>query len=116
MIQWKRVLPGGALLLSASFGTQAETAYTFDSVTGIVHRQGATTQITGVLVNDTAPTSVTINYQNSTTSVFDRCLNFYTLMLSSPGIYRLAVATEPYTDLAGNTYTLLIRCGLERIP
>ena len=113
MIAWKRVLPVAALLLSASVGAQADTIYTFDSVTGIGHRQ-SNLDLTGVLINNTAPTTVTVPAQLAG-GHFERCVTFFNLMLTNPGTYRLTVVTESHVDPSlGITVTNFVRCGLER--
>ena len=108
----KRVASIAALFLSASFGAQAaETVYTFDSVTEFAHRQSYF-DITGVLTNTTAPTTVSVPNGGP----FERCRDLFNLVLAHPGIYRLSVVTEPYTDGSGITFTNFIRCSVSQIP
>jgi hypothetical protein len=60
MIELKRVLACGVLLLSSSFGAQAaETTYVFASLTGI-QDDGTKLSLTGVLVSTTTLTTLAL--------------------------------------------------------
>lgn len=81
-----------AILACGPLASQAaETAYTFDSVAGVEHRYNEI-RITGVLVNDTTPTTVTLPWGSS--SLYERCDRLFNIVLSLPGVYNLTVVTE----------------------
>ncbi|MBM0103824.1 hypothetical protein JM946_03675 [Steroidobacter sp. S1-65] len=76
----------GAILLASSLGALADT-YNFDSISKVSYNTGLGMQLTGVLVDDTAPT--TIVSQNSHVST--RCDSMVAEMLKNPGAYTLSV-------------------------
>lgn len=80
-----------AALACAPLATQAtETVYTFDSVTSIEHR-AADILITGVLVNDATPTTVTLPW--GVGEIYNRCDRVFNVVLGQPAAYQLTVAT-----------------------
>jgi hypothetical protein len=113
MIGLKRVVPCAALLISSSFAAQAVAAtYAFASVTGIQY--GASILVTGVLVNDTASTTITLPSAGSADS--DRCKGFIFAMISTPGTYTLTLVTAEVSDPILGTNTTLSSCRLDRNP
>jgi hypothetical protein len=99
------------LLAVASFSTQAaETDYTFDSVSKVKHRSSSIA-ITGVLVGDSAASTVTI----PGSAFFERCDKVLNLMMSSPGAYILTVTTEIFVSNPP-PYTAFVGCSLELKP
>jgi hypothetical protein len=88
MMQWKRALACGALLLSGSFAAQATETTTFSFLTGI-QDTGSVISLTGVPANTTTPTTLTLPG-----GVPDRCANLFLAMLSNPGTYNLTVVTD----------------------
>ncbi len=103
----------GALLLASSFGALAsDVIYNFDSVSKIGYTDGTGTQLTGVLVNDTVPSTVTSSYGAT------RCDSLAADMLKNPGVYILSVTireTAPQFPGAQWQYSL-INCNLELKP
>jgi hypothetical protein len=115
MIGLKRVAPCAAILISSSFAAQAVAAtYAFASVTGIQY--GADISVTGVLVNDTAPTTITLPKAGPAASDLDSCKGFVFSMISTPRTYVLTVVTTETSDPLLGTYTILSSCGLDRTP
>lgn len=103
-----------AALVFASFATQAaETVYTFDSVTAIKHRIYQVS-ITGVLVNDSTPTTVTLPW-NDGLNPQARCERLFNVVLSQPATYRLTVVTDVVTqpDPIGNPTQVVVFVGCE---
>jgi hypothetical protein len=82
-----------ATLLAAATVTAhaAETDTTFDSVSSIQHR-ASTIVITGILVNDTVPTTYSFP-SGGGGGVDERCDRLYGVMLTQPGVYTLTVTT-----------------------
>jgi hypothetical protein len=112
MIRLKQVLPFAALLLSSSFAAQAvETTYAFGNVIAIDY--GTSLSITGVLLNNSAPTTITLPMG---LSIFDRCQDFIVAMINNPGSYRLTIAfdSQPNPLDPNNSLYSLTRCRLER--
>jgi hypothetical protein len=111
MIELKRVLACGVLLLSSSFGAQAaETTYVFASLTGI-QDDGTKLSLTGVLVSTTTPTTLALG------PVPDRCVNLSLAMLSNPGTYNLTVVTDTEPDpFTGVPITSFAHCRLDLGP
>lgn len=103
----------GALLLASSFGALAnDVVYNFESVSKIGYIGNTNTQFTGVLVNDTVPSTV------SGGSSFDRCDALTREMIKSPGVYNLSITvreTEPAFPGGPWQYSL-IACSLELKP
>jgi len=112
MIRSKQVLPFAALLLSSSLAAQAvETTYAFGNVTAIDY--GTSFSITGVLLNDSVPTTTTLP---AGLSILDRCQGFVFAMISNPGSYRLTIAfdSQPNPLDPNNPFYSLTHCRLER--
>ena len=108
MIELKRVLACGALLLSSSFGAHAaQTTNTFATLTGI-QDDGSSVSLTGVFVNTTTPTTLALP------NVPDRCANLFFAMLSHPRTYMLTVVTDTETGLSGIPFTVFTNCRLDR--
>lgn len=100
----------GAVLAAAPLAALAQTisVYTFDSISSIDYRDPAA--ITGILVNETTPTTLILPPGNSA-----QCPRFFELMLTEPGKYILTVATSVEQG-SGGTYEFLRGCKLERKP
>ena len=92
MTRLKRVMSFAAVVLSMSSALSAQTVaagtYVFGSVTGIQYATGGTT-ITGVLANDTAPTTYALPAASSYCS--DNLSGFLSTMISNPGTYTLTL-------------------------
>jgi hypothetical protein len=71
-----------AALFAMSAGALADGTYEFDSITE-VSINGA--EFSGVLVNDTVPTTITVQ------STHERCFSWMQLMLTNPGTLTLTV-------------------------
>ena len=83
-----------AALALAPLATQAaETVYSFESVTGIEHRIQEVL-ITGVLINNSTPTTVTLPWPANASPPHPRCEQLFDVVLSQPGAYRLTVVTD----------------------
>jgi len=92
MIGKKYIL--GALLACAPLASHAVvTTYTFDSISSIENGESIGLVITGVLVNDTVPTTVAIP-RYSSGGYIDRCNSLYTLVLSLPSVYSLTITVD----------------------
>ena len=111
-----------AVLACTTFAAQAaETIYTFDTVTGIQHRQNDVV-IRGTLVSDATPTSVTLPWSQITYpyTQYTRCADVFNVVLSNPAAFTLTVTTELVTEqspLGGTTTTLYFRsCSADRKP
>jgi len=109
-----------AMLACAPLATQAaETVYTFDSVSGIEHL-GDSVVITGIRVNDTVPSSVSLPWAAG--QRFDRCEKLFNVVLAAPAEFTLTVATELVTTWVGpppeRQVTILVfnRCRADRKP
>jgi hypothetical protein len=99
MIRPKHVLGAGVLLL-ASVAAHAEdtlTTYVFDSITAIRHARSAGITITGVLANDTVPTSLSTDSAIGD-GVGAQCAKYYELMLLHPGTYALSLVIKTTSD------------------
>lgn len=95
MIGKKYIL--AAALACAPFATQAaETVYTFDSVTGIEHRQNEV-RIKGILLNHTTPTTVVLPWWTLPYH-YEHCPNVFNVVLSQPAAFTLTVVTELVTE------------------
>lgn len=83
-----------ALLACAPLASQAAPAtYTFDSITAIEHGSSSGLVITGVLVNDTVPTTLAMPMYGSG-GYLDRCTNLFNVVLSLPSVYLLSITVE----------------------
>ena len=112
MIGKKYIL--AAVLACAAFATQAaETAYTFDTLTGIEHRSNEV-RLTGVLVNDTVPSTVSLPSFGGG-GLYDRCARAFENMLSLPGTYILTVVTDALPP-PSPTPVIFVRCSLNFKP
>jgi hypothetical protein len=113
MIQLKRALACGALLLSSSLVAHATETNTFAFLTGI-QDNGSSVSLTGVLINTTAPTTVALPI-----GVPDRCARLFFAMLSNPGVYNLTVVTDTEIDNGPfgppTTFTVFTNCRLDRV-
>lgn len=89
MIGSKRVLATALLALSPFAAQAVETNYVFDHVSAVRARLSNVT-ITGILVGDSVPTSVTTPSGGPT----ERCDRLFNLVLSQPGAYTLTVTID----------------------
>jgi hypothetical protein len=110
MIGSKRALVGAALLLAASTASAVDTAYTFTSLTEIVEQNGTSITVTGVLANDTVPSTVLLYTPT------ERCSGFMETLLKNPGAYILKVTTYYTTYPNGTVGYGINRCSLEVAP
>jgi hypothetical protein len=103
-------------LAVAPFAAQAvEVSYTFDSISAIKQR-GNNTSITGILINDSVPTTVSLP-TGSTAVPNERCDRLYVLMLDQPGKYTLTVTKDIPTPTGGPPMPeSLLGCTLEAKP
>jgi hypothetical protein len=118
MIGLKRVAPLAAILLSSLAAAQSgtTTTYVFAQVTGIQYgptNSANTYSVTGVLVNDSASTTVAIPIPSTTSP---SCGDFPSMMISHPGVYTLTIVMAQFTapPPASGTYTALSTCRLDR--
>lgn len=122
MIRHKCLLAAAFAFAFAPLATQAaETVYTFDSVTGIEHASTSTLIVRGILVNDTAPTSVSLPW-GSGAAPFDRCEKLFNVVLAEPAAFTLTVTTDielRYVGPPPETVTQVLvfkRCHADRKP
>lgn len=86
-----------AALFAMSASAFADGTYVFDSITE-VSINGA--EFSGVLVNDTVPTTITVQ------ATHEKCFNWMQLMLTNPGTLTLTVTvytSPPSMGLPGST-------------
>jgi hypothetical protein len=103
-----------AVLACAPLAAQAaETSYTFDNVTGIEHR-GSEVRLTGVLVNDTLPSTVALPSFGGG-GHYDRCARAFESTLSLPGMYNLTVVVDTLPP-PSPTPVVFVRCSLTLKP
>lgn len=107
------------LFATATFAAHAaETSYTFDSVTRIQQR-ASTTSITGILASD--GTLATVSFPLGGTNLWERCEQWYGIMVSQPGSHTLTITTDViYVDSPGGgapvPVTTFVGCSLEPKP
>jgi len=106
-----------SVLACASFAAHAaETVYTFDSVTRVEQR--GSLLITGVLVNETTPTTVTVPLSSGLLT--ESCLDLVNTVLARPEGYTLSVVTEYVPPTGGMIpvpgYTKLNGCSVDVKP
>ena len=89
----KKYILAAVLACAPQASPADEASYTFDSVTAIEHGSSSGLVITGVLVNDTVPTTLAIPLYGSG-SYFDRCADLYNVVLSLPSVYNLTVTVD----------------------
>jgi hypothetical protein len=82
-----------AALAFGPLAVQASDTYTFDSITGIEHVQRQVL-ITGVLVNDSTPTTIAVEWTSSRGGPVTRCEALLSVVLSQPAAFRLTVTTQ----------------------
>lgn len=112
MVELKRALVCGALLLSSSFAVAQSVPMltTFTFLTGI-QDDGNSISLTGVLANTTTPTTVALGV------IPDRCANLFFAMLSHPGTYTLTIEKDTVTDpVFGGTSVVFGNCRLNLSP
>jgi hypothetical protein len=90
----KKYILSAVLACAPLVSHAAETVYTFDSTLAVEHT-GSEVLISGILVNDTVPTTVTLPWL--TGGLHDRCEKVFNVVLSQPAAYTLTVATEMKT-------------------
>jgi hypothetical protein len=106
----KRVMSFAALLLSSALGGQAVAAtYVFGSVTGIQYGTGIT--ITGILANDTVPTTYALPSAQSYCA--QNISSFLSTMISNPGTYTLTLVVTDGADPTGPPASIS-SCRLDR--
>ncbi|WP_129781008.1 hypothetical protein [Peristeroidobacter soli] len=96
-----------ALLTMSTAAFAADTVYEFDTVTNL---KSDGTVVTGVLVNDTVPTTLTL-----TSSAGGQCWDWLQLLLKRPGKFTL---TTTVTSTTGGppSFTLISSCILNTKP
>ena len=117
MIGLKRVAPLAAILLSNLAAAQSgpTTTYVFAQVTGIQYGSGTSPySMTGVLVNDSASTTLELPLPSSEAS--PNCGDFPSMMISHPGVYTLTIVMTQVTVTlpSPGTYMGLTTCRLDR--
>jgi len=93
----------------------AETVYTFDSPLAVEHTSSEVL-ISGILVNDTVPTTITLPWLSG--GLYERCEKVFNVVMSQPAAYTLSVATEmrPVAGFPGSPPTqqlFFTRCRAE---
>jgi len=110
MIGSKRALAAAALLLVSSAASAVDTDYSFTSVTKIEWQSPSDINLTGVLANDTVPSTALIYSPN------DLCTGFMDTLLKNPGAYILKLTTYYTTYPNGTVGYGTKRCSLEAAP
>lgn len=110
MIRSKHALAMAALLLVASTAAAVETTYTFTSVTKIEWTYTSEILLTGVLANDTVPSTATIPSPNQL------CTGHMDTLLKNPGGYILKITTNYDQFPNGPISFTTRRCSLEVVP
>lgn len=95
-----KYLLAAALVAAPALTQAAETVYSFDSVTGIEHRQQEVL-VTGVVVGDSAPTTITLPWSTTELHPYNRCDQLFNVVLNQSGAYRLIVVTDIKTIFEG---------------
>jgi hypothetical protein len=110
-----RVLSAASLLCASVAAHAVDDSYAFASISGVQHAMDSTTTttITGVLVNDSTPTSLSLPANVGV--VGDRCAKYYDVMLEQPGVYALSVTVRT-TTTPMTTTVVLANCTLTRNP
>ena len=85
-----------AALLVTSTGALADGTYEFDSITAL---RNDGTSVTGVLVNDTVPTTLTLTHNG-----YRECGDWLELMMKQPGIFTLKVTVMSTTGQYPSTW------------
>lgn len=89
----------------------AETVYTFDRIIAVEHDPGDVL-VTGTLVDDTTPTTVSFPY----TGPLERCEKLLNVALTQPDTYTLTMVTDSRVNSWGEPYLTFTRCKLQRKP
>jgi hypothetical protein len=110
MIGFKRTLATAGLLLAASTASAVDTTYTFASVTKIESRISSEIYLTGVLANDTVPSTVNLPSPNTL------CTGYMETVLKNPGVYLLGITTNYEQYPNGTASFTTTRCSLEVVP
>lgn len=110
-----RVLSAASLLFASVAAHAVDDTYLFESVSSVEHSMNSTTTttITGVLVNDSTPTSVLLPASEGV--VGNRCAKYYDVMLEQQGVYTLSVTVRTTTTPIMTT-VVLSTCSLTRNP
>ncbi|WP_153067098.1 hypothetical protein [Steroidobacter cummioxidans] len=95
-----------AALLAMSAGALADGTYEFDSVTNLTHSGNS---ITGVLVNDTVPTTLTLPLQS-------QCFSWMQLMMTNPGAFTLTLTIASSSGGGGPPPPPTLNCQLNAKP
>ena len=112
-----RVLGAASLLFASMAAHAVDDTYLFESVGSVEHSSVPTfaTSITGVLVNESTPTSVSVPASEGV--VGDRCAKYYDVMLKEPGTFTLSITVRTTTITTPPTTTVqLLKCSLARNP
>jgi hypothetical protein len=111
-----------ALLLAlAPLATQAQTfqtAYSFESIVGIMHNPGSYVSVSGIPEGEITPITVSV-YWSGDEGLQGRCQTLINLALSEPAayIYTLVIRTAEQPGPNGpETIDHLASCGLRRKP
>jgi len=104
----KKWVAAVALLAISSSALATEVDYEFDSITNLAHNGYV---VVGVLVNDTAPTTLTLNGVN-----YPQCLSWLELMMTDPGKFTLAVTVTTIGGPIPPVSINLTRCQLNAKP
>lgn len=109
MISPKQLLAMSFLLLASATASAATTTYTFGSVTKI-EWVSSTINLTGVLINDTVPSTVEFPSPNQL------CIQYMDTLMKSPGAYILSLTTF-FEQYPNGTFQFVTRsCSLEVAP
>lgn len=104
----KKKWVAAAVLSVMSTGAFADATYEFDSIT---HLKSDASTVTGVLVNGTAPTTLTLASTYGGTT----CFNWLELMMKQPGTFTLTLNVS--TSNAGQPpYDYIASCSLTAKP
>ena len=95
-----------AALLVTSTGAMADGTYQFDSITSLTD----SSSIVGVLVNDTAPTTLTLSANGA-----NYCIAWLELMMKQPGMFTLTTTVVTSATPSG-TNTRITTCTLTAKP
>jgi hypothetical protein len=108
-----------AILASSPLAAQAtEDVRTFESITGIEHTSRQIL-LTGVLVNDSTPTTLAVEWPSFQGVPHTRCEALFNLVLSQPAELRLVVVTEVVNVVENGVplqLNVLRRCASQVTP
>jgi len=117
MKRWIRLLSAASLLFASAAAYSDDATYAFQSISSVEHDNdfyATRVALTGVLVGDSTPITVSAGQDDST------CVRYYDVMLEKPGEFTLnfTVRISTYTSPGGNTQTnfTTLKCSLTRNP